>query len=61
MRSLRKIFEKSGEKPSRDNTGIEIIHPPKTEAERAEERIFEEAKKKDKIISDYRRGIGDKK
>jgi len=30
-------------------------------AERAEQRIFEEAKKKDRVISGYRTRIGDKK
>lgn len=47
--------------PSPEEENAPNISPPIIGAERAEQRIFEEAKKKDMVISSYRTRIGDKK
>jgi hypothetical protein len=61
MRSLKKIFGDRDEAQSPEKAAAPDISPPIVDSERAEQRIFEEAKKKDRIISGYRTRIGDKK
>lgn len=59
LRSLKKILGDRGRAPSPEKENAP--GKPIIGAERAEQRIFEEAKKKDMVISGYRTRIGDKK
>jgi hypothetical protein len=61
MRSLKKLMDERGEAPSPEKAAAPDISPPITDAERAEERIFEEAKRKDSIPSGIRKRVGNKK
>lgn len=61
MRSLRKLLGDRDEAPSPEKAAAPDISPPVINSERAEEEIFEEAKKKDAIISGYRTHLGNKK
>lgn len=61
MRSLRKLMDKRDEAPSPEKAAAPEISPPIVDSERAEEEIFEEAKKKDEIISSVRTHPGYKK
>gem|GEM_PF-4845440 len=45
----------------RKKTPVTDVHPPVIGAEKAEEKIYEEAIEKDEIISEVRTKIGDKK
>lgn len=61
LRSLRRLLGERDRAPSPEEENAPNISPPIIGAERAEQRIFEEAKKKDMVISSYRTRIGDKK
>jgi hypothetical protein len=61
MRSLKKLMDERDEVPSPEKAAAPDISPPITEAERAEERIFEEAKRKDQIPAGIRKSLRDKK
>ena len=61
MRSLKKLMDERDEAPSPEKAAAPEISPPVIKAERAEEEIFEEAKKKDEIISGVRSHLLDKK
>lgn len=59
LRSLRRLLGERDRAPSPEEENAP--GKPIIGAERAEQRIFEEAKKKDRVISGYRTRIGDKK
>jgi hypothetical protein len=61
MRSLKKLLDERDEIQSPEKAAAPEISPPIIDSERAEERIFEEAKKKDEIISGVRTGLKSKK
>ncbi len=59
MRSMSNIVGDRHKAPDKEDEFEP--EPPVIKAERAEERIFEEAKEKDEIISGIRKKIGDSK
>ena len=58
MRSLRKLLGDRDEAPSPEKAAAPDISPPVIDSERAEEDIFEEAKKKNAVISEVRTHLG---
>ncbi|WP_325377089.1 hypothetical protein [Methanocella sp.] len=61
MRSLRKLLGDRDEAPCPEKAAAPDISPPVIDSERAEEEIFEDAKKKNTVISGIRTHLGDKK
>jgi hypothetical protein len=61
MRSLKKLMDERDEVPSPEKAAAPDISPPLIEAERAEEQLFEEAKRKDQIPSGIRKSLRNKK
>jgi hypothetical protein len=63
MRSLKKLMDERDESPSPspEKAAAPDISPPIIDSERAEERIYEEAKHRGHIVSGVRRGLKNKK